>query len=98
VNRSPAPKPLPQTLAPEALSDVPVRLHAELGRARLPVARAVGLEPGTIVDLNQAPDSPIGLFLNGAPFATGRLLVVDGEWAVRLEAVLGVEGPVPTDR
>lgn len=78
------------TLAPEALADVPVRLRAELGRTRLAVSRAVGLETGAIIDLDRAPDAPIDLFLNGVPFGTGRLLVVDGEWAVRLETVLDV--------
>lgn len=78
------------TLAPEALADVPVRLCAELGRTRLAVSRAVGLETGAIIDLDRAPDAPIDLFLNGVPFGTGRLLVVDGEWAVRLETVLDV--------
>jgi flagellar motor switch protein FliN/FliY len=92
VSRPRRPTAEPHTLAPEALAGVPVRLRAELGRAHLAVARAVSLEEGAIVDLDCAPEAPIDLFLNGVPFGTGRLLVVDGEWAIRLETVIGAEG------
>ena len=45
--------------------------------------------PGSVVELNQAADEPIDLYVNGTLFATGRLMVVDGtDWAVRIETVL----------
>ena len=44
---------------------------------------------GSVVELNQAADEPIDLYVNGTRFATGRLMVVDGtDWAVRIETVL----------
>jgi flagellar motor switch protein FliN/FliY len=61
---------------------------AELGRAQMPSAQVVGMPPGSVVELNQAADEPIDLFVNGRRFATGRLVVVDGDWAVRIESVL----------
>ena len=49
----------------------------------------VGMPPGSVVELNQAADEPIDLYVNGTRFATGRLMVVDGtDWAVRIETVL----------
>jgi flagellar motor switch protein FliN len=72
-----------------SLAGIPVRVWAELGRTRMPSAQVVGMPPGAVVELNQGPDEPIDLYVNGTRFATGRLMVVDGtDWAVRIETVL----------
>jgi flagellar motor switch protein FliN/FliY len=71
-----------------SLAGIPVRVWAELGRASMPTADVVGLPHGAVVELDRAPDEPIDLFVNGRRFATGRLVVVDGDWAVRIESVL----------
>jgi flagellar motor switch protein FliN/FliY len=67
---------------------VGLRVWAELGRARLPIGRAVGLSPGSVVELDRAADDPVDLYVNGRRFACGRLLLAeDGEWAVRIEEI-----------
>jgi flagellar motor switch protein FliN/FliY len=72
-----------------SLAGIPVRVWAELGRARMPSAQVVGLPSGAVVELNCSADEPIDLYVNGRRFATGRLMVVDGtDWAVRIETVL----------
>jgi flagellar motor switch protein FliN/FliY len=72
-----------------SLSGIPVRVSAELGRARMPSAQIVGLPPGAVVELDRQADEPIDLYVNGSRFATGRLVVVDGtDWAVRIDHVL----------
>jgi len=72
-----------------SLAGIPVRVWAELGRTRMPSAQVVGMPPGAVVELNQTADEPIDLYVNGTKFATGRLMVVDGnDWAVRIETVL----------
>ena len=75
-----------------SLAGIPVRVWAELGRASMPTAGVVGLPHGAVVELDRAPDEPIDLFVNGRRFATGRLVVVDGDWAVRIESVLDPAG------
>lgn len=77
----------PAAVPPDALLDVDVRLWVELGRASLPVSRAVALERGALVDLDKMPDDAVDVYVNGTHLGTGRLLVVDGDWAVRLETV-----------
>ena len=67
---------------------VPVRVWAELGRTHMPVGRAVGLATGAVVELDRAPDDPVDLYVNGRLFGTGRLLLVENEWAVRIETML----------
>jgi flagellar motor switch protein FliN len=85
-----------QTFGPvglhEALADIRLRVWAELGRTQLPLARALGLPRGAVIDLDCAADAPVDLFVNGLPFAQGHLLVTDdGEWAMRLETLRGQE-------
>jgi flagellar motor switch protein FliN len=81
-----------QTVSPALLLEVGLRVSAELGRARMPMANAVGLPNGAIVELDRSHDEPIDLYVNGLHFGTGRLLITDGEWAVRIESVDGVPG------
>jgi flagellar motor switch protein FliN/FliY len=72
-----------------SLAGIPVRVWAELGRARMPSAQIVGLPTGAVVELDKQADDAIDLFVNGTHFATGRLVIVDGtDWAVRIEHVL----------
>jgi flagellar motor switch protein FliN/FliY len=72
-----------------SLAGIPVRVWAELGRARMPSAQVVALPSGAVVELDKQADDAIDLYVNGTHFATGRLVVVDGtDWAVRIEHVL----------
>jgi flagellar motor switch protein FliN/FliY len=82
-------RPAGTTAAQPSLAGIPVRVWAELGRARMPSAQVVGLPPGAVVELDKQADDAIDLYVNGTKFATGRLVVVDGtDWAVRIEHVL----------
>jgi flagellar motor switch protein FliN len=79
----------PTSPARPSLAGIPVRVWAELGRARMPSAQVVGLPAGAVVELDRQADEPIDLYVNGTLFATGRLVVVDDtDWAVRIEHVL----------
>ena len=69
------------------LRESKLRLSVELGRAQMPASRAVTLPNGSIVELNRQAEEPVDLYVNGAPFAKGRLLLVGGtDWAVRIES------------
>src|SRR3954454_6970011 len=83
----------------ETLQDVPLRLWAELGRARLRTVDVASLGDGAIVDLDRAADDPVDIYVNGSRIATGRLICVDEtDWAVRLEEVFATaEATTPTE-
>src|SRR3954471_17261298 len=84
-----APASSPSAPFSPSLAGIPVRVWAELGRARMPSAQVVALPGGAIVELDRQADDPIDLYVNGTLFATGRLVVVDEtDWAVRIEHVL----------
>jgi flagellar motor switch/type III secretory pathway protein FliN len=75
------------TLDPDSFLDVTVRFWAELGRASMPIGRAVALQEGAVVDLDAKPEQPVDVYVNGSHFGTGRLILADGEWALRLETL-----------
>jgi flagellar motor switch protein FliN/FliY len=83
----------PEELEPGSLLDMPLRVWAEIGRTKLPAAFVVGMPAGAIVDLDCEPDEPADLFVNGRHFGTGRLVLVDGEWALRIETLDESDAP-----
>lgn len=69
----------------EALSDINLRVWAELGRTQLALGQALELPIGAVVDLDRSADAPVDLFVNGLCFGHGYLLVTeDGEWAIQV--------------
>jgi flagellar motor switch protein FliN/FliY len=72
----------------DVLRGVPLRVCAEIGRASMPMAEAVSLPVGGLVELDRGADDPVDVMVNGRRFAIGRLVLVDDEWAVRIEEVL----------
>jgi flagellar motor switch protein FliM len=77
-----------------ALGQVPMRVWAELGRARLSLADVVALGVGAVVELDRRLEDPIDLYVNGLRLGHGELEIVDDEWAVRVDAVTGLGEPV----
>jgi chemotaxis protein CheY-P-specific phosphatase CheC/flagellar motor switch/type III secretory pathway protein FliN len=76
------------TVGSSWLHDTQLRLDAELGSSLLTADEVLGLRDGAVVVLDRSVDDPIELFVNGAPYAHGRLLVDDGEWAVVIDGLL----------
>jgi flagellar motor switch protein FliN len=76
----------------ESLRGVPVRVWAELGRRQMPIGSLVGTPAGAVLEVDRQADEPVDLYVNGMRFATARLVVSDdGEWAVRIESLVGEE-------
>jgi flagellar motor switch protein FliN/FliY len=78
----------------DALLDVKFRVWAEIGRTRMPLADAVALTEGTLVDLDREHHEPIDLYVNGLHYGRGRLVMVDGEWALTVDEVIATDVPV----
>ena len=82
------------TTAPlgDALRAVPVRVWAELGRARMPAGTSLDLPTGSVVELDREVEDPVDLYVDGLHFATGRLRVAeDGSLQLEVEQVLGLQ-------
>lgn len=80
----------------ETLSEIKVRVWAELGRTALPFRDALELPLGSVVELDRAVEAPVDLYVNGLRFAHGRLMVSDDErWVFCLDELLA-EPTVPS--
>jgi flagellar motor switch protein FliN len=74
-----------EAMGPSALLDVKVRVWAEIGRTRMPLEDAMGLLEGGVIDLDREYDEPVDLYVNGLHYAIGRLVTVQGEWALTID-------------
>jgi flagellar motor switch protein FliN/FliY len=71
------------------LSDVPIDLTVEIGRARMTVGETLELRQGSIVTLNRMAGEPVDLLVNGTPIARGEVVVIEEQFGVRITDVLG---------
>jgi flagellar motor switch protein FliN/FliY len=75
--------------AVRALVAAPVRLSAEIGRRLMPVNEVLQLSEGELVELDSAAEDPADLYVNGRRLGAGKLVLVDGEWALQIEWLAG---------
>ncbi len=68
----------------DALMDVPVTLSVEIGRNRLPIKELLRLNQGAVVELDREVNQPLDLLVNGTLMARGEVVVVDGQFGLRL--------------
>lgn len=70
------------------LQEVQVELAVELGRVKLPLRDLLSLGPGAVLELDRAADAPVDVLVNGCLVAKGEVVVIDGEFGVRVTAVV----------
>jgi flagellar motor switch protein FliN/FliY len=80
----------------QLLSGVEVELSAELGRADLALRDITTLAADSVLTLDQLVDEPVNVYVNGTPYATARLVVVDGEYGIEILEVVDQAGLVST--
>jgi flagellar motor switch protein FliN len=85
--------PAPRAVEPagaelERLYDVPVELAVEIGRTKMTIRETLGLGPGSIVTLDRTAGEPVDLLVNGKPIARGEVVVIDGEFGLRVTEVV----------
>ena len=68
----------------DALMDVPVTLSVEIGRNRLSIKELLRLNQGAVVELDREVNQPLDLLVNGTLMARGEVVVVDGQFGLRL--------------
>ena len=71
------------------LADVPVTVSARLGQVVLPIGDVLKLGPGAVLELDRDVTQPVDLTVRGQVFARGEVVVVDGQFAVRVRELLG---------
>ena len=66
--------------------DVPVTVT--IGHTEIPIQRLLQLGHGSVLKLDKPIDAPADLYIKEAKFATGSIVVVDGNFAVRIKEIL----------
>lgn len=69
------------------LDEIELPFTVPLGSAELSIGELLALGPGSAVTLEGAADGPVPMVINGLPVASGKLVLVDGDFAIRIESV-----------
>ncbi len=70
------------------LSDVPMDVTVELGRAVLQVRQLLGLREGSIVELDRDAGAAVDVLVNGTLIARGDVVVIDDDLGVRITEIV----------
>jgi flagellar motor switch protein FliN/FliY len=66
------------------LASVDTELSVVIGRSRLPIRELLTLDPGAVIELDRRPGDPVEVLVNGTLVARGEVVVVEGEFGVRI--------------
>jgi flagellar motor switch protein FliN/FliY len=69
------------------LSDIPMELSVEIGRAHMTVGEALDLHVGAVVSLERSSGEPVDLLVNGTPIARGEVVVIDERYGLRITEI-----------
>jgi flagellar motor switch protein FliN/FliY len=72
----------------EAVFDVPVKVSAVLGRARMEVGELLKLGPGTVLELDRKVGEAIDIYVNNRLVARGEVVVVDERLGVTMTEIV----------
>nr|WP_284053364.1 flagellar motor switch protein FliN [Stakelama marina] len=75
----------------EAVYDVPVKVQAVLGRARMSVAELMQMRPGHVVELDRKVGEPVDIFVNNRLIARGEVVMIDNALGVTLTEIVRQE-------
>ncbi len=73
------------------LRDVELEVSVELGRTQMTLAEVLGLHIGSVVELDRPAGAPVDVRVNGTLLARGEVVVIEGEYAVRISEVIEPE-------
>lgn len=75
----------------EAVFDVPVRVSAILGRARMPVHDLLRLAPGAVLELDRKVGEAIDIYVNDRLVARGEVVLVEEKLGVTMTEIIKAE-------
>jgi flagellar motor switch protein FliN/FliY len=77
----------------EAVLDFDLPLVVRFGRAVMPLKALAALGPGAMIDLGRSPDQPVELVMGDKVVALGEVVVVAGNYGVRVTELTGAKVP-----
>jgi flagellar motor switch protein FliN/FliY len=75
----------------DLLMEVELPVSVSFGRAQLPLRDVLKLNSGSIVELNRTISDPVEIIVNNCVIARGEVVVVEGNYGVRIQHVISRE-------
>jgi flagellar motor switch protein FliN len=75
----------------EAVFDVPVKVSAVLGRARMDINDLLKLGPGTVLELDRKVGEAIDIYVNDRLVARGEVVLVEEKLGVTMTEIIKAE-------
>lgn len=72
----------------EAVFDVPVRVQAVLGKARIEVNQLLKLAPGAVIELDRKVGEAIDIYVNNRLVARGEVVLVEDHLGVTMTEII----------
>lgn len=72
----------------DLLLDVEMPVSVSFGRAHIPLKEVLKLTSGSIVELNRTVTEPVEIIVNNCVIAKGEVVVVEGNYGVRIHQVI----------
>jgi flagellar motor switch protein FliN/FliY len=72
----------------DLLLDVELAVSVSFGRAELPIKEILKLTTGSIVELNRSLSEPVEVIVNNCVVARGEVVVIDGNYGVRIQQII----------
>jgi flagellar motor switch protein FliN len=70
------------------LSDIPMELSVEIGRAHMTVGETLELRVGSMLALERQAGEAADLLVNGSAIARGEVIVIDEQYGLRITEIL----------
>jgi len=91
---APAAQTMPDNL--ELILDIDMPLTVRFGEATVSIEALSKLGPGSLVELSRQPDDPVDVLINGRLVARGEVVVVAGNYGVRVTQVMSADERIRT--
>jgi flagellar motor switch protein FliN len=88
ANQAPQPSELALPNSIDLLLDVELPVSVSFGRAQLALKDVIKLTTGSIVELNRAVTEPVEVIVNNCVIARGEVVVVEGNFGIRIKQVI----------
>lgn len=75
----------------DLLLEVELPVSVSFGRAQLPLKDVLKLNSGSIVELNRSIAEPVDIIVNNCVIARGEVVVVEGNYGVRIKQIISKE-------
>ena len=84
-------KPVSDLVDLHAVLDVPVKVQAVLGRARMPIGELLRLSAGMVIELDRRVGEPVDIFVNDRLIARGEVVLIDDALGITLTEIVQSE-------